>query len=52
MKPCEQCGQAPVAFLGAAGSGGRYCGECLHEKANLILDVLEVIRHDGAQDQR
>lgn len=51
MKPCEQCGQAPVAFPGAAGAGGRFCGECLHEKANLILDVFDIINHYGVRDQ-
>ena len=42
---CQQCGVAPPAFPGASGAGGRYCGTCIDEKAHLILDVFEVIRH-------
>lgn len=49
MKLCEQCGVAPPAFPGRASwAGSRYCGDCLNEKANLILNVFEVIRYYGA----
>lgn len=49
MKLCEQCQAAPPAFPGFRGAGGKYCGTCLDEKANLILDVHEVISYYGEE---
>ena len=52
MKLCEQCGQHPPAFPGSEPwAGGKYCESCLHEKANLVLDVFQVISHYGVQEE-
>ena len=51
MTLCEQCRAAPPFFPGSRTSAGRYCGDCLHEKANLILDVFQVINHYGVQEE-
>jgi hypothetical protein len=51
MKLCEQCGQAPPFFPGSRTSAGQFCGDCLHEKADLILDVFQVINHYGVQEE-